>query len=278
MVVDVERADREIVPFNSVRDQLPPLHQVAGCSKLPVGVDLETKLHFADLADSDNCHLLIAGITGSGKTEWLRMAIASLLLTNTPRTLRLVLIDPKRSSFTELGGSDFVWGGGKIIYPDQVSPVSTFNDLVDEMERRYRLFAQNGFENIRAYHASGKELPRIVCVCEEYSELLNTGRKEIETKIQRLGQKARSAGIHLILTVQQPSRDIVKGTLQVNVPARIGFRVNNPIESRMLLDREGAEELLGDGDLLFKDIGDPVRLQAPFLSAEERRRIFSGAR
>jgi S-DNA-T family DNA segregation ATPase FtsK/SpoIIIE len=277
MVVDVERSDREIVPFSSVRDQLPTPDPVAGCSKFPVGVDLERKLEFADLADSDNCHLLIAGTSGSGKTEWLRMAIGGLLMTNTPRTLRLILIDPKRSSFTDLNGSDYVWGGGKILYPDQVSPVAALNDLVEEMGRRYRLFQQNGFENIRQYHQSGKQLPRIVCVCEEYSELLNYGRKEIEVRIQRLGQKALGAGIHMILSVQQPSRDIVKGTLQANIPARIGLRVNSPIESRMLLDRAGAEELLGDGDLLFKDIGEPVRLQAPFLSAEERRRIFGGA-
>lgn len=278
MVVDVERSDREIVPFSSVRDQLPAQDQVAGCARLPVGVDLERKLKFADLADSANCHLLVAGTAGSGKTEWLRMVLASLLLTNSPRTLRLMLIDPKRTSFTELNGSDYVWGGGKILYPDLVSPVTALDDLVEEMGRRYRLFQQTGFENLRQYHQSGKELPRIVCMCEDYSELLSYGRKDIETRIQRLGQKARGAGIHLILTVEQPSRDSVKGTLQANVPARIGLRVNNPIESRMLLDRAGAEELLGDGDLLFKDIGEPVRLQAPFLSPDERRRVFGGAR
>jgi S-DNA-T family DNA segregation ATPase FtsK/SpoIIIE len=179
---------------------------------------------------------------------------------------------------SDLTGSDYVWGGGKIIYPDQVSPVTALDDLVEEMGRRYRLFQQNGFENIRQYHQTEKELPRIVCVCEEYSDLLSFGRKEIETRIQRLGLKARGAGIHMILTVQQPSRDIVKGTLQANIPARIGLRVNSPIESRMLLDRAGAEELLGEGDLLFKDIGESVRLQAPFLSPDERRGVFGGKR
>jgi DNA segregation ATPase FtsK/SpoIIIE-like protein len=279
MVVDVERSDREIVAFSSVSNQLPAPDAVAGCSKLPIGVDLDRKLKFADLADSANCHLLVAGTSGSGKTEWLRMAIAGLLMTNTPRTLRLVLMDPKHSSFTELNGSSYVWGGGKILYPDQVSPVNMFNDLLDEMDRRYRLFQQNGFENIRQYHQTGKQLPRIVCVCEEYSDLLEYGRKDIETRLQRLGQKARGAGIHVILTVQQPSRDIVKGTLQANIPARIGLRVNSPIESRMLLDLAGAEELLGEGDLLFKDIGESVRLQAPHLSSDERSRLFgSGPR
>ncbi|HEY3836996.1 MAG TPA: FtsK/SpoIIIE domain-containing protein [Bryobacteraceae bacterium] len=277
MVVDVERSDREIVPFSAVRDQLPAPDSVAGSSKLPVGVDLERKLTFVDLADFANSHLLLAGTAGSGKTEWLRMAIAGLLMTNTPRTLRLILIDPKRTAFSDLNGSPYVWGDGKILYPDQVSLVTTLNDIVDEMDRRYRLFQQNGFESIRQYHQSGKQLPRIVFVCEEYSELLSLGRKEIEIRIQRLGQKARGAGLHMILTAQQPSRDIVKGTLQANIPARIGLRVNSPIESRMLLDRDGAEELLGEGDLLLKDIGEPVRLQAPLLSADDRRRIFGGA-
>ena len=161
------------------------------------------------------------------------------------------------------------------MYPDEVSPVDTFDGLVEEMERRYRLFQESGVDNLRQYHQQGRMLARIVCICEEYPDLLFYGRKDIEARIQRLGQKARGSGIHLVLAVQQPSRDIVKGTLQANIPARVGLRVNSPIESRMLLDRAGAEELLGNGDLLFKDIGEPVRLQAPFLPADERRRLFA---
>jgi S-DNA-T family DNA segregation ATPase FtsK/SpoIIIE len=274
MVVDVERADRQTVLFSSLCDQLPLADPVAGCSKIPVGVDLEGQLRFADLADSADCHLLVAGTTGSGKTEWLRTAVAGLLMTNTAETLQLILIDPKRSAFNELSGSNFLWGDGRVLYPDEVSPVDTFDGLVEEMERRYKLFQQSGVDNLRQYHQQGRMLARIVCVCEEYPDLLFYGRKDIEARIQRLGQKARGAGIHLVLAVQQPSRDIVKGTLQANIPARVGLRVNSPIESRMLLHRAGAEELLGNGDLLFKDIGEPVRLQAPFLPAEERRRLF----
>jgi DNA segregation ATPase FtsK/SpoIIIE, S-DNA-T family len=114
-----------------------------------------------------------------------------------------------------------------------------------------------------------------VCVCEDYADLLFAGRKEIEERIRRLGQKARAAGIHLVLAVQQPSREIVKGALQANIPARVGLRVTNRIESNMLLGRGGAEDLLGNGDLLFKDIGDPVRLQGLYLTPGERREIFS---
>jgi len=113
-----------------------------------------------------------------------------------------------------------------------------------------------------------------VCVCEEYADLQFCGRKEIEERIRRLGQKARAAGIHLVLAVQQPSREIVKGALQTNIPARVGLRVTSRIESKMLLDRHGAEDLLGNGDLLFKDIGEPVRLQGLYLPPDERRTIF----
>jgi len=145
------------------------------------------------------------------------------------------------------------------------------------MENRYRGLQAAGVDQL-AELPSHARLPRIVCVCEEYPDLLFRGRKEIEERIRRLGQKARAAGIHLVLAVQQPSREIVKGALQANIPARVGLRVTSRIESKMLLDRDGAEDLLGNGDLLFKDIGEPVRLQGVYLPAEERRTIFGGGR
>jgi S-DNA-T family DNA segregation ATPase FtsK/SpoIIIE len=148
--------------------------------------------------------------------------------------------------------------------------------LVDEMENRYRAFQAAGVDHLAEMQRSGARLPRIVCICDEYADLLFAGRKEIEERIRRLGQKARAAGIHLVLAVQQPSREIVKGALQANIPARVGLRVTSRIESNMLLDRGGAEDLLGNGDLLFKDIGDPVRLQGLYLPPDERRAVFGG--
>jgi DNA segregation ATPase FtsK/SpoIIIE, S-DNA-T family len=274
LVVDVERPDREPVLFAAVRDQLPRRDPVLGCSQIPVGLDLEGKLRMADLADSADCHLLVAGATGSGKSEWLRAMIAGLLLTNTPETLRFLLVDPKRNTFNELAGSAYLLDNQTIVYPDELSPVAVFDRLVDEMESRYRAFHAAGVDHLGELRRKGEHLPRVVCVCEEYPDLLFHGRKEIEERIGRLGQKARAAGIHLVLAVQQPSREIVKGALQANIPARVGLRVTSPIESKMLLDRRGAEDLLGNGDLLFKDIGEPVRLQGLYLAPDERRAIF----
>jgi hypothetical protein len=276
LVVDIERPDRQPVLFSAVRGQLPEANPILGCSQLPVGVDLEGKLRMADLADSADCHWLVAGATGSGKSEWLRATIAGLLLTNTPETLQLLLIDPKRNAFSELAGSPYLWGDRRIIYPDETDPIDVFDRLVDEMESRYRAFQTAGVDHLAEWQQRGGRLPRMVCVCEEYADLLFCGRKEIEERIRRLGQKARAAGIHLVLAVQQPSREIVKGALQANIPARVGMRVASRIESKMLLDRSGAEDLLGNGDLLFKDIGEPVRLQGVYLQPDERRGIFSG--
>jgi len=277
LVVDVARPDREPVLFAAVRDRLPQADPFLGCSRLPVGLDLEGNLRMADLADSADCHLLVAGATGSGKSEWLRAMIAGLLLINTPQTLQLLLVDPKRNAFNELAGSPYLWGDRRVVYPDEVDPVGVFDRLVEEMETRYRAFQAAGVDHLAELQRSGGRLPRIVCVCEEYPDLLFSGRNEIEERIRRLGQKARAAGIHLVLAVQQPSREIVKGTLQANIPARVGLRVTSRIESKMLLDRSGAEDLLGNGDLLFKDIGEPIRLQGLYLPPEERRVIFGGA-
>jgi hypothetical protein len=276
LVIDVARPDRQPVLFTSVRDQMPSPDPDFGSSKLPVGIDLEGRLRMADLADSADCHFLVAGTTGSGKSEWLRAMIAGLLVTNTPDTLRLLLVDPKRNAFNELAGSAYLWGD-RIVYPDEVSPIKFLDRLVDEMENRYRQFQQARVDHLAGLQAEGVRIPRVVCVCDEYTDLISQGRKEIEGRIRRLGQKARAAGIHLVLAVQQPSREIVRGTLQATIPARVGLRVTSRIESHMLVNRAGAEDLLGNGDLLFKDIGEPVRLQGLYLPPMERRRIFQGA-
>ena len=137
------------------------------------------------------------------------------------------------------------------------------------MERRYVLFQEAGVDNVNQYVSTTRHvLPRIVCVCDEYYALIagdSKKRKEIETQITLLGAKARAAGIHLILATQQPSREVVKGVLDSNIPARVGLMMVKKEESKMLLGQGGAENLLGKGDLLFRDVGDPIRLQAPLL-------------
>jgi DNA segregation ATPase FtsK/SpoIIIE, S-DNA-T family len=281
LVLDLQRRDRETVYFSSIRDQLPAPADAAdaalvGSARVPVGVDLGGALRLADFAEPDNAHLLVAGTPGSGKSEWLRSAIAGLLLTNTPDTLRLLLIDPKRNAFQMLADSPFL--RRPLVFPGEHDAVEVFADLVAEMERRYQLMAATKSDTLADHvRRAGQPTPRIFCVCDEYADLVlgdRQQRREIETLIARLGQKARAAGIHLILATQQPSREIIKGTLDATIPARVGLKMQKAIESKMLLNEAGAEHLLGRGDLLFKCIGDAVRLQSPYLTKEEQAAVF----
>ncbi len=278
LVIDVQRKDRKVVSFDDVRSQLGSPDSAS--SRVPAGVDCSGTMRFIDLANPLHAHVLVAGTSGSGKTEWLRTALAGLMETNTPASLRLVLIDPKRVAFGELASSPFLYVPDALVYPDGVvSAVDILDALIEEMEARYRAHQRAFVDDLRQYiDKTGDRKPRIVCVCDEYADLI-TGdrkvRKEIESRIARLGAKARAAGIHLIAATQRPSRDIVSGTLQANMTCRVAMKMQSAIESRLLLGQSGAEALLGHGDLLFQDIQDPVRLQAPLLSEASRQRIFA---
>jgi DNA segregation ATPase FtsK/SpoIIIE, S-DNA-T family len=268
-VVDIERADRRIIRFADVLAQLPPGDSAFGSGLVPIGVDLDGKLRMADLSETLHAHFLVAGATGSGKTEWLRTAVHGLMYSNTPRTLRLVLIDPKRIAFREFIGSPFLLRPESLVFPDSQPVLEVLNDLVAEMDRRYALLHRSGKDGLGEYvRSTGRVLPRIVCMCDEYFALVSGDlkmRKEIESRISLLGAKARAAGIHLILATQQPGREVIRGALDSNIPGRIGLMMVKREESRMLLGCAGAEKLLGKGDLLFRDVGDPVRLQAPLI-------------
>jgi S-DNA-T family DNA segregation ATPase FtsK/SpoIIIE len=257
VVIDVQRPDREFIAFSQIRDQLDAPGSRAGAARVPIGVDLNGELQCADLSQTEHTHILVAGTAGSGKSEWLRSAIAGLIVSNTPDTLRLVLIDPKRNAFHGLRESPYLLR--PLVFPDEHDVIQVLASLADEMDRRYRLF--EGHDSLQDYLVRTEAaMPRIVCVCDEYFDLVNRDRAEraeIESQIFRLGAKARAAGIHLIIATQQPSRQTIKGALDTNIPARVGLKLSNAIESRMLLGTSGAEQLLNHGDLLFKDIGDP---------------------
>lgn len=275
LVVDLQRKDRQIVYFSSIRDQIPATD---GSALVPVGVDLAGRLQFADLSNAVNAHILVAGTSGSGKSEWLRSALAGLILANSPTTLRLVLIDPKRNAFTDLKGSPYLYGAGSIVYPPDDSAVDTLEMLIEEMEARYRDFEKHEADDLDRYiRKTGDRKPRIVCVCDEYADLVSanrTARRDIEAAISRLGAKARAAGIHLIIATQRPSRDIVAGALKANMSCKVALKTQSAIESRLILEESGAENLLGHGDLLFADIGKPARLQSPYLTEEDRVASF----
>ncbi|MCU0687363.1 MAG: hypothetical protein MUF34_34810, partial [Polyangiaceae bacterium] len=283
LTVDVARDDPETLPFSFVRGELEAQRGPAGSSRMPIGVDLGGKLHFADLADPSSAHALVAGTTGSGKTEWLRTAIAGLLLANTPDTIRLVLIDPKRVAFSDLRRSPFLWK--KSAFWDnsgEADVVELLEALVNEMDRRYGLLAEAGVDHLLEFASkTGDTMPRLVCFCDEYFALLTQGDSNQEKAVKRfiglLGAKGRAAGVHLVLATQQPSRQVVSGPIDANIPCRVGLMMANPIDSRMIIQTAGAEKLTGLGDLLYKSIGDPVRLQSPYLTSEERARIFGGS-
>jgi len=266
VVVDMERPDRHTVRFEEVKHLLVPGDPLFGSSLIPVGLDLESNLHMADLGSPLHAHLLVAGTTGSGKTEWLRTAIHCLVRTNTPDTLRFILIDPKRVAFLEFRDSPFLLTPDSLVFPDGKPSSEVLAEMVGEMERRYDMFRGAGVDDLAGFvKTSGRPLPRIVCVCDEYYALVtgdNKRRREIETRITLLGAKARAAGIHLILATQQPSRETIRGALDSNIPGRIGLMMVKGEESRMLLGQNGAENLLGKGDLFFRDVGEPLRLQA----------------
>lgn len=275
LVIDVQRPDRQQVLFSAIESQLPAMDDPKARTSVLLGVDLFGKAQFADLAQTP--HLLVAGTSGSGKSEWLRSAIAALMLTNTPKTLRLALIDPKRNAFGDLKNSPYLLDPGSLIFPPEQPATALLDRLIAEMEKRYSLFEGLQVSDLAEYNSRWDlHKPRIVCVCDEYADLVGNRRekKEIEERIRRLGAKARAAGIHLIIATQYPRADIVDGALKANLPGRICLRTTTHTQSNVVLGRSGAERLLGLGDLLWLDTGEPARLQAPLLTAAERAKIL----
>jgi S-DNA-T family DNA segregation ATPase FtsK/SpoIIIE len=270
IVVDVERADRQTVYWRDLRGELAKPSR-AGSSRFPVGVAIDGSLHWADFAKPQDSHMLVAGTAGSGKSEWLRAAIASLLAQNTPATLKLLLIDPKRTAFHAFERSQSLYA--PVLYPDDTEIAPVFTELIDEMERRYRVISEAGLADLAAYNNAHAPLPRIVCFCDEYADVILADpkqRKEIERLVGRLSAKGRAAGVHLVFATQRPDRNVVSGVIDTNLMARVCLRVVKPAESRIVLSGEsGASTLLGRGDLLFKDLGAPVRLQSPFVEDAE---------
>jgi len=214
---------------------------------LPIclGVDIKGTPVFADLAAMP--HLLIAGTTGSGKSVGLNTFILSLIKKKTPEELKFVLIDPKRIEFSTYNNQQYML---MPVVTDNSLAVGSLNYLVQEMERRYSLFEQNLCKNIGEYKAKAGPLPYIVCVIDEFADLIAADKK-VEKSIQLLAQKARACGIHIMLATQRPSVDVVTGVLKANFPTRLSYKVASQTDSRTILDTSGAEDLIGRGDSLF---------------------------
>ncbi|MFA6195140.1 MAG: DNA translocase FtsK [Sulfurimonas sp.] len=242
-----------------------------------LGKDIVGKPFITDLKKLP--HLLIAGTTGSGKSVGINAMILSLLYKNSPDQLRLLMIDPKMLEFS--------------IYndiPHLLTPVITkpkqaivaLNNMVHEMERRYQLMSENRTKNIENYNEKvkiegGEHFPYIVVIIDELADLMMTSGKDVEHSIARLAQMARASGIHLVVATQRPSVDVVTGLIKANLPSRISYRVGQKVDSKIILDQQGAESLLGKGDMLFTPPGSTglVRLHAPWSTETEIENIVN---
>lgn len=249
--------------------------------EVPLGRDISGSVCTADLSKMP--HLLIAGATGSGKSVGMNVIIISLLMKARPNEVKFLMIDPKKVELTMYNE-----------LPHLLSPVVTnprkaaqaLNNVVQEMENRYELFASSGVRNIDGYNEFVEEqnktlgtayekLPKIVVFIDELADLMMVASNDVETAITRLAQMARAAGIHMIIATQRPSVDVITGIIKANVPSRLAFAVSSGTDSRTILDSVGAEKLLGRGDMLFQPMGmnKPLRVQGAYISDAEVERI-----
>ena len=255
-----------------------------------VGKDITGKPVIGDIAKMP--HMLIAGTTGSGKSVCINSMLISLLYKSTPEEVRLIMVDPK---MVELGNYN---GIPHLLIPVVTDPkkaAGVLNWAVGEMERRYKLFADHQVRNLVGYNdlmrseqAKAEQtedghpeqyqvLPQIVIVIDELADLMMVAAKEVENSICRIAQKARAAGMHLVVATQRPSADVITGIMKANIPSRIAFAVASQIESRIILDTTGAEKLIGKGDMLYAPLGEgkPTRVQGCFISNEEIEAVIT---
>ena len=245
--------------------------------KLPIalGKNISGKPIIGDLASMP--HLLIAGTTGSGKSVCINTIILSLLYRHTPDKCKFILIDPKMLELSTYEGIPHLLCP---VITEAKKAASVLGWVVKEMESRYRLMTKEGVRNIDGYNTKHKlPMPYIVVVVDEMSDLMLVAGKEIENYIQKLSQMARAAGIHIIMATQRPSVDVITGTIKANFPTRISFQVTSKIDSRTILGEQGAEQLLGKGDMLFMSSANRiVRIHAPFVSDNEIEKINNSLR
>jgi S-DNA-T family DNA segregation ATPase FtsK/SpoIIIE len=282
--IEVPHAHPRMVPFSELVGS-KEFQQTKGVLPLALGKTITNETFVRDLAQMP--HLLIAGATGQGKSVALNCMILSLLYRRTPEEVRLLLIDPKKvemSLYQDLGRHYLVEVPGlpERIVTDVKQALPALQSLVLEMELRYELLKEVQARNITEYNQRWREgklpeghrrLPYIVLIIDELADLMMTAGKEVETPICRLAQLARAVGIHLIVATQRPSVNVITGLIKANFPVRISFRVVSRVDSRVILDVDGAERLIGRGDLLFAMGTELLRVQSGFVSSTEIERV-----
>ena len=242
-----------------------------------IGKDIAGNITTADLSKMP--HILIAGTTGSGKSVCINTFLTSILYKASPSEVKMILIDPK---VVEL---EIYNGLPHLLVPVVTQPRRAAGALgwaVTEMERRYNLFAECGVRDLQAYNEFARvnenftPMPQILIVVDELNDLMMVAKAEVEDSIVRLAQKARAAGMHLVIATQRPSVDVITGLIKANVPSRIAFKVSNRFDSSTILDTQGAESLLGKGDMLFYPVGlsKPIRIQGCWVSDDEIKKVI----
>jgi len=269
--IEVPNVKPAIVGLSSIL-QSRDWNEAKGPLTFAIGKDIGGKPVVVDLAKMP--HLLVAGQTGSGKSVMINDILTSMLYRNSPSDLKLILVDPKQVELTPYNDIPHLLTP---VINEPEKCISALKWAVDEMERRLRTMAEVGKRNIGEYNNLKKEegMPYIVIVIDELADLMMMAARDVESLIVRLAQKARAAGIHLVLATQRPSVDVITGLIKANVPARIAFTVASQVDSRTIIDQMGAEKLLGRGDMLIStsDMPKPKRVQAAFISDEETEKV-----
>jgi hypothetical protein len=277
LTVDVPRTERDVVPLLSVLSALDAEPVKPGALPFVAGVAPSGRVEIADLSRLP--HLLVAGATGSGKSVFLRGLLAELLRARTPEQLHLLIIDPKRLDFAAFARAPHVRGNAIISDPDEALELLAFT-LESELSLRQPILEEAGVTSAAEYYEAGgrlEDLPQLVILVDEFADLVLAGsnRKAFSELVQRYAQLTRAYGIFLVLATQRPTVDVVTGSIKANLSARIAFSLPSGTDSRTVLDRNGAEDLLGDGDLLFYRNGRIERLQAPFTTIADVRTMMS---
>ncbi|MBR1540684.1 MAG: DUF87 domain-containing protein [Clostridia bacterium] len=272
--IEIPNTQREIVPLRDVLES-DTFQDASSKVSMALGKDIAGDAVVADISKMP--HMLIAGSTGSGKSVCVNSLITSILYKAKPSEVKLLMVDPKVVELSVYNGIPH------LLIPVVTDPKKAAGALawaVQEMENRYASFAKQGVRDLKGYNHSiqGTEhrpMPQIVIIVDELADLMMVAAKDVEDAICRLAQKARAAGMHLVIATQRPSVDVITGLIKANVPSRIAFAVSSQIDSRTILDMAGAEKLLGKGDMLFYPIGasKPVRVQGAFVSDEEVENI-----
>ena len=274
--IEVPNHKRQAVYIRSVFESQSFLRMSSPLG-IALGKDIAGVAQVADLCKMP--HLLIAGSTGSGKSVCVNSIIMSLVFRSSPEDVKLLLIDPKVVELAEYNGIPH------LLMPVVTEPkkaAGALGSAVQEMERRYRMFAENNVRDIKSFNKLAAErpdlekMPYIAIVIDELADLMMVVGKDVEDSICRIAQKARAAGMHLIVATQRPSVDVITGLIKANIPSRIAFAVSSQVDSRTILDGAGAEKLLGQGDMLFMPVGapKPTRIQGTFVRDEEISRVL----